>query len=176
MSDRVAPTGNRSLKLKVISPRFWPFMGTDEHAVADLADAIADIGVQVEVLTAGWDKKAPATFDFHNFSVQRFFRSSTNPFGSYRYQNNLRRYLNKDLPDGVFFLGAGVEFQQLIGEFHGTFTIVLQLQDCELEAADGSSQKRRFVSNLKLVDRVLVETKPTADRLKKLGVNSKNQL
>jgi glycosyltransferase involved in cell wall biosynthesis len=164
------------LRLKIVCPRFWPFSGSTEFAASDLAESIADRGVDTEVITAGWEKEAPATFGFRNFRVQRIYRSTSNPWGNHRYQKNLRRYLINSQPDGIIFFDAFAELQQLAKtlaeSLAETTTVIVRVHDHSLSQLSKNSKNwQRFISQLKMADRVIVESHPTKIDLCQAGVD-----
>lgn len=166
-SDVCAP-----LSVKIVCPRFWPFSGSTEFAASDLAEAIADTGIDTEVITAGWDKDSPATFGFRNFRVQRIYRSLANPWGNHRYQKNLRRYLVNSQPDGIIFFDAFAEFQQLAKTLAETTTVIARVHDHPLtHLAKNSKNWQRFTSQLKFANRVAVESNQTKVDLSDVGLD-----
>lgn len=167
--------GRSQLRLKIVCPRFWPFSGSTEFAAGDLAEALANAGVNTEVITAGWDKATPATFGFRNFRVQRIYRSPSSPWGSHRYQKNLRRYLVNSSADGIIFFDAFSEFRQLAKLLSDKSTVISRIHDHQLSQFSNRNKNwQRHFSPLKMADRVIVESDQTKIDLVQAGIAHEN--
>ena len=161
MSTSIQPTTDtgQPLKLAILSPRFWPYSGTNELAVCDLAQTLANQGHQIEVVTPGWSNSSPADFRFRNFDVVRIYRSTSAPWGGFRYQKNLLRYLNQSLFDGLIFFNAWSEYAYLAKTFAGKTSLIVRLHDHALPPFSSQTTiKNRQANQLKLADKILVES------------------
>jgi len=154
-----------SKKLAVLSPRFWPCSGSDELALGDLAQTLAERGHEVEVITPGWNTSLPAFFRYRNFSVQRIYRSTSAPWGGFRYQKNLLRYLTQNSVDRLIFFNAFAK------SFSGKTPLTVRLHDHALAGLAGAiTRKNRQANLLKIADRVLVESESTFQLLLTAGL------
>lgn len=96
------------LRLTLVCPRFWPFSGATELAAADLARALADLGHQVDVVTARWERNWPESFQLRGLPVLRIPRPGQGPWGFFRYQRQLARTLAAEpSSDGIIVFGLG---------------------------------------------------------------------
>ena len=173
MSTSIQPTidAAQPLKLTILSPRFWPYSGNNELALCDLARSLADQGHQIEVVSPGWNTASPASFRFRNFNVQRIYRSASSPWGGFRYQKNLLRYLEQASSDGLIFFNAFSEFAYLSKFFAAKTPLIVRLHDHVLTSFSGQiSVKNRQANLLKLADRILVETESTFQMLLAAGL------
>jgi glycosyltransferase involved in cell wall biosynthesis len=173
MSTSSKPTSDVRcpLKLKIVCSRLWPGSSTTDFAVRDLAEAIANTGVNVEVVSACCDKASPANFDFRNFQVQRIYRSMNSPWSGYRYQKRLRRFLVNSNADGVIFFDAFQDFQQLAKTFSGQIPTIVRIHDHQYQLLQNLGPgKQRQCRSLKLADRVIVESVATKTELSQLGL------
>ncbi|MDB2686908.1 glycosyltransferase family 4 protein [Mariniblastus sp.] len=173
MSTSIQPTTDAAqpLQLKILSPRFWPYSGNNELALCDLAQTLAQHGHEIEVVSPGWSTASPASFRFRNFDVQRIFRSASAPWGGFRYQKNLLRYLNQTSIDGLIFFNAYSDFSNLAKVFAGQIPLIVRLHDHSLASLSGQTTvKNRQVNSLKLADRIFVETENTLQMLQSAGL------
>ena len=173
MSTLTQPTTDvaQPKKLAILSPQFWPCSGSDALALSDLAQAIVRHGHQVEVITPGWNTSLPASFRFRNFDVQRIYRSTSAPWGGFRYQKNLLRYLNQNPVDGLIFFNAFSEFSSLAKTFAGQTPLIVRLHDHAIASTSSPSVvNNRQANSLKLADRILVESESTFQILQTAGL------
>ena len=173
MSTFIQPTtdAEQPLKLTILSPRFWPYSGNNELALCDLAQTLADQGHEIEVVSPGWSTSSPASFRFRNFNVQRIYRSTSAPWGGFRYQKNLLRYLDQASSDGLIFFNAFSEFAYLSKFFKNKTSLIVRLHDHLLSSLSGQmSVKNRQANSLKLADLILVETESTLQMLLSVGI------
>jgi len=161
------------MKLAILSPRFWPCTGSDELALSDLAQTLAERGHEVEVITPGWNTSLPAFFHYRNFGVQRIYRSTSAPWGGFRYQKNLLRYLTQNSVNRLIFFNAFSEFVSLAKSFAGKTPLTVRLHDHALAGLAGAiTRKNRQANLLKIADRVLVESESTFQLLQTAGLSS----
>ena len=76
----VLPEDPLPLRIAIVSRRFWPYSGTTEFAVADLASQIKRQGHSVEILTVRWEKNWPLYFDYDEIPIRRINRSQSHPW------------------------------------------------------------------------------------------------
>lgn len=105
----VLPGISLPLKIAIVSRRFWPYSGTTEFAVADLASQIKRLGHTVEILTVRWEKNWPLHFDYDEIPIRRINRPQSHPWGSFRYLRSLTRELNQLELDGIIVFGLEEE-------------------------------------------------------------------
>ena len=173
MSTSIQPTTDAAqpLKLKILSPRFWPYSSNNELALCDLAQTLSQQGHEIEVISPGWNTAFPASFRFRNFNVLRIYRSTSAPWGGFRYQKNLLRYLNQASMDGLIFFNAFSDFTHLAKGFAEQIPLIVRLHDHSLTSLSGlTTVKSRQANLLKLADRVLVETENTRQMLRSAGL------
>ena len=138
------------MKLAIMSPRFWPCSSSDELALSDLAQTLAQHGHEVEIITPGWNTSLPAAFRFRNFNVQRIYRSTSAPWGGFRYQKNLLRYLNQNPIDRFIFFNAFSEFVSVAKSLAGKTPLTVRLHDHALTSLAGSITTKNRRTNLLL--------------------------
>ena len=161
----------KPMKLAILSPRFWPCSGSDELALSDLAQTLAKQDHEVEIITPGWNTSLPAAFRFRNFNVQRIYRSTSAPWGGFRYQKNLLRYLTQNPVNQLIFFNAFSEFVSLAKSLAGKTPMTMRLHDHALTSLAGSiTTKNRRTNLLKIADRVLVESESTFQLLLAAGL------
>ena len=173
MSTSIQPTTDAAqpLKLTILSPRFWPYSGNNELALCDLAQTLAQQGHEIEVISPGWSTASPVSFRFRNFNVLRIYRSTSAPWGGFRYQKNLLRYLNQTSVDGLIFFDAFSDFAHLAKIFAEKIPLIVRLHDHSLASLQGlTTVKNRQANLLKLANRVLVETEDTFQMLQSAGL------
>ena len=159
------------MKLAILSPQFWPCSGSDELALSDLAQTLAQQGHEVEVITSGWNTSLPASFRFRNFNVQRIYRPTGAPWGGFKYQKNLLRYLTQNPVERLIFFNAFSEFVSLAKSFAGKTPLTVRLHDHALTGlASAITTKNRRATMLKIADRVLVESESTFQLLQTAGL------
>ena len=170
-SIQPSPDASKPKKLAILSSRFWPCSGSDELALSDLAQALAEQGHEVEVITPGWSTASPSAFRYRNFNVLRTYRSTSTPWAGFQYQKNLSRHLGQNPADGLIFFNAFSEFTYLAKMFVGKTTLTVRLHDHVLLSPTGQkSTKNCRVGTLKLADRVFVESESSFQLLQTAGL------
>ncbi len=160
-------SGGRPLRIAIISRRFWPFAGSTEFAVSDLASAIQRAGHHVDIVTVRWEKSWPQNFEFRELPVHRINRPPTGAWGGFRYLRNLLRHLNEIQPDGIIVFGLGEEAWTIAKSYGGKVPFVIRVDNHLLGFRDGKANlNHRQVASLNLASDVIVESQWTADRLK----------
>jgi glycosyltransferase involved in cell wall biosynthesis len=161
--------GSRSanpLRLAIVTRRFWPYSGTTEMAIGDLASEIKLAGHSVEILTVRWEKIWPTYFQFQELTVHRINRPASSPWGSFRYLRSLTRELVELKLDGIIVYGLGEEAWAISKSFGGRIPFVIRIDNHLL-----GSHKRppnftaRQLSALNSATSVLVESQWTRDRI-----------
>ncbi len=122
----VLPEGSLPLKIAIVSRRFWPYSGTTEFAVADLASQIKRQGHTVEILTVRWEKNWPLYFDYDEIPIRRINRSQSHPWRSFRYLRSLTRELSQLNLDGIIVFGLDEEAWAVSRTFSGIIPFVIR--------------------------------------------------
>ncbi|GEM_PF-1274574 len=125
----VSPGNSLPLKIAIVSRRFWPYSGTTEFAVADLASQIKRLGHTVEILTVRWEKNWPLHFDYDEIPIRRINRPQTHPWGSFRYLRSLTRELNQLELDGIIVFGLDEEAWAVSRAFSGKIPFVIRIDN-----------------------------------------------
>jgi glycosyltransferase involved in cell wall biosynthesis len=160
-------SAGRPLRIAIISRRFWPFSGSTEFAVSDLASAIRRTGHHVEIVTVRWEKSWPQNFQFREFPVRRINRPLSGAWGSFRYLRNLIRYLNEIQPDGIIVFGLGEESWTIAKSFGSKTPLVIRIDNHVLGCRDGKANlNQRQITALNAANQVIVESQWTAERLR----------
>jgi glycosyltransferase involved in cell wall biosynthesis len=87
-----------SLRLVLVTRRFWPLMGGAETATANLARSLRSLGVTPTILTGQHDAQWPADVVHHEVPVHRLHFPRCR-WGTRRYLIALSRWLRKNRPD-----------------------------------------------------------------------------
>ena len=162
-SDSVHP-----LKLAIVTRRFWPYSGSTEMAVGDLASQLRELGHTVDILTVRWEKNWPTHFQFQEHSVHRISRPTTSPWSSFRYLRSMTRELDEIQPDGIIVFELGVEAWSICKSFGGRIPLVIRIDSQTLDAQQRQSEfTARQVMALNMATRVLVKSATTLDRIKR---------
>jgi glycosyltransferase involved in cell wall biosynthesis len=115
------------VKVGIITRRFWPYCGPLEMEAADVAQAIAQAGHQVEVLTIHWEKGWPSSFRFREIDVTRFSRRLGGPWGMFRYLRDLNAYVHEAQFDQLIIYGLADESWAVLRNFLYTIPLGLRL-------------------------------------------------
>ena len=81
-------------RVAIVTRRFWPLVGDEETALADLAVGLANAGVRPTIVTAAWGKHWPATFAFEGIPVVRLPKPAGHWWGDWGYAKRLRQWLH----------------------------------------------------------------------------------
>jgi glycosyltransferase involved in cell wall biosynthesis len=95
--------------------------------VADIAQAIAQAGHLVEVMTIHWDKNWPIHFRFREITVNRFNRRLGGPWGMFRYLRDLHSYVNESQFDALIIYGLTDESWAALRNFVHTIPLGLRV-------------------------------------------------
>jgi glycosyltransferase involved in cell wall biosynthesis len=160
-----SPPDASPFRLAIVTRRFWPFAGSTEFAVGDLASTLKGAGHDVHVFTVRWEKNWPSEFQYLELPVRRINRPA-GPWGSFRYLRSLTRELTQLNPDGIIVFGLGDEAWTIARSFTDKIPFLIRI-DNHLLADSGSQPNftRRQISALNAASNVLVESDWTADRI-----------
>jgi glycosyltransferase involved in cell wall biosynthesis len=84
---------NRPLRLAMIAQRFWPRVGALETRAGQLACGLADLGVDVTIVTARWHPHWPAEIHYHGIPVVRLGPPPNGNWSTWRWTRGLARWL-----------------------------------------------------------------------------------
>ena len=170
------------LRLVIVTRRFWPMSGSVELAIGDLACALKQLGHEVQIVTARWGKNWPSYFLIREVPVFRITRPTVGPWGSYRFQRALSRFLDQSFEagkpvDGVIVFGLGQETDTVLHTLaqHQSAASVLARIDNQIDPYQRWSQhaNRRSLFGLDRATAVVADSDMTRDRLIRFGVKEK---
>lgn len=113
---------SRSLRLALVSRRFWPLTGGAETVMSNLAAGLAAAGCEVRLLTARWEANWPHSARQRGFEVVRLPQPKLRFYGTWRYMRALRAWLRDQREsfdvvyvsmlkhDAYSAVGAGAQF------------------------------------------------------------------
>ena len=84
-----------SLRLVLVTRRFWPLVGGAEGVMANLAAEFASRGIEVTLLTARWHPDWPVRVHYRGASVIRLANPSLRGWGTFRYMRAMQRWLQQ---------------------------------------------------------------------------------
>lgn len=164
--DKTSPVKPLPLKIAIVSRRFWPYSGTTEFAVADLASQIKRLGHAVEILTVRWEKNWPLYFDYDEIPIRRITRSASHPWRSFHYLRSLTRELKQLELDGIIVFGLDEEAWAISRAFSGKTPFVIRIDNHFLGAKNEVSEltpRQLFAVNS--AQRVLTDSLWTQQRV-----------
>lgn len=82
-----------SLRLALVTRRFWPLVGGAEMVMANLAEELTRQGHQVQIVTAQWHPDWPKQITHRGISVTRLPNPALRGWGTVRYMMALGRWL-----------------------------------------------------------------------------------
>lgn len=143
-----------SLRVVLITRRFWPLVGGAEMVMARLAAEFHRRGLAVTLLTARWQRDWPQEIEHHGVRVIRLPNPASRFWGTWRYMHAVSRWLrgNRASFDLVYVSMLKHDAYAAIGEARrGRFPAVLRAEgaglsgDChwQLDANFGRRIKRR---------------------------------
>lgn len=145
-----------SLRLVIVSRRFWPVAGGTERAIAHLAAALVTRGVEVTLATTQWDESWPDRIDYRGVSVVRLQRTGKGFLGTRRWLRNVSQFLSDGAGryDAAYVCGLRHDAQAALKQAHRRRAIlVLRVDnsgpesDClwQLDSRGGRQIKRRLM-------------------------------
>jgi glycosyltransferase involved in cell wall biosynthesis len=85
----------KSLRLALITRRFWPLVGGAEKVIANLANQFRCDGNQVQLVTARWERHWPTELSYRDVHLTRLPHPATRGWGTLRYMRFLERWLKQ---------------------------------------------------------------------------------
>ncbi len=149
-------------RLVLVSRRYWPLVGGAERVMARLAQALAQRGCRVTLLTARWRPEWPEQIDQQGVSVVRLPQPEVRFYGTWRYMRAIAAWLaaHRDRYDLVYVSMLKHDAYAAIGTGSRLkFPVVLRAEgpglsgDChwQLENRFGAAIKRRCLAAAALV-------------------------
>jgi hypothetical protein len=84
-----------TLRVVLVTRRFWPLEGETETLLADLAEAWRALGARTVVLTARWRADWPAETEYRGVRVVRLAHPAPPAWGAFWYRFALGRWLRR---------------------------------------------------------------------------------
>jgi glycosyltransferase involved in cell wall biosynthesis len=100
-----------SLRLVLVTPRYWPLAGETEFASADLAEGLTELGIDVTVLTGSWWSGWPRSMALHGVRVVRVPHAPRGGWGTFRYLTAISRWLRSHQADFDLVYVMGLRFE-----------------------------------------------------------------
>jgi glycosyltransferase involved in cell wall biosynthesis len=143
-----------SLRLVLVTRRFWPLVGGAEMVMARLAADLHARGAAVTLLTARWQPDWPQEMEHHGVRVVRLPNPASRFWGTWRYMQSVARWLrqHRERFDLVYVSMLKHGAYAAVGEGRrGRFPVALRAEgaglsgDChwQLDANFGRRIKRR---------------------------------
>lgn len=85
-----------SLRLALVTRRFWPLVGGAEMVMANLAEELTRQGHRVQIVTAQWHPNWPKQISHRGIPVVRLPNPSLRGWGTVRYMMGLGRWLRAE--------------------------------------------------------------------------------
>ena len=79
----------------MVAQRFWPRVGSLETRVGQLACGLADLGVDLAIVTARWHSHWPAKIDYHGIPVVRLDPPPNGRWSTWRWTRSLDRWAQR---------------------------------------------------------------------------------
>jgi len=143
------------LRVALLTQRFWPMVSSPGRAVANLATALAEQGVEPIILTVRWESPWPARLRFRDMPVVRFEPPPRGRRDTFCYVRSLARWLqqNRNALDLVYATGLKHEAYAAMRAVGGRLPVVLRPEtaglsgDClwQIDAPQGEEIKRQCV-------------------------------
>lgn len=100
-----------SRRLVLVTPRYWPLAGETEFASADLAEGLAELGVEVTVLTGSWWSSWPRSMTLHGVRIVRVPHAPRGGWGTFRYLTAINRWLRAHQTEFDLAYVMGLRFE-----------------------------------------------------------------
>lgn len=168
-----------SMRIALVTRRFWPLVGGAESLVADLAAELRSHDAQPQVVTARWDSDWPRQVALREVPVTRLPHPAQRGWGTLRYMIALGRWLrrNRTELDVVYVSMLKHDAYAAVRALRETnVPVVLRVEgggrtgDCHWQqtAAFGSRIKRRCLS----ADAIVAPSRPLVEELHAAGYSS----
>jgi glycosyltransferase involved in cell wall biosynthesis len=165
-----------SLRIALVTRRFWPLVGGAESVLAYLAAELLKRGARPIVVTARWDPAWPQRLLVREVPVVRLPHPARRAWGTLRYMLALNRWLrrHRDELDAVYVSMLKHDAYAAIGAVrHADLPVVVRVEgggmtgDCQWQqtAAFGSRIKRRCLD----ADAIVAPSEPLVEELAAAG-------
>lgn len=142
----------RSLRLVLVTRRFWPLVGGAEMAMANLADEFTRLGHEVRIVTARWEPNWPREVVHREVRVFRLPNPPLRGWGTFRYMMALGRWLRveRETTDAVLVSMLKHDAYAAVGVLHGTrVPVVLRAEGGGLQGDCHWHRRARFGRRIK---------------------------
>lgn len=160
------------LRIAMVTSRFWPVSGMSQILAGDLAVGLREAGHDVEVITSRWEHRWGKLFVFQGVTVHRLPVTSNGPWGNFRTQRALVRYLNQGQWDAVVVFGLDEHFETAAKTLARSATKLILRLDDSMDPSHLVSQtlNRKTVGLIKNVDAVVCTNSAIRDAMVSAGV------
>ena len=95
MSGSEAPRRTPRLRVVLVTRRFWPLVGGAEMVMANLAEAMRQLGAETQIVTAQWERTWPTEVIHREAPVHRIPQPQRRAWGTFVYMRGLTRWLRR---------------------------------------------------------------------------------
>jgi len=153
------------VKLAIVTRKFWPYCGSTEMEVVDLAQVLRSAGHAVEIITVQWEKKWPKNFHLREIPVVRIGRSLGGAWGMFRFLRELKYHLTEAEIQGVIVYGLNDEAWGVIRSFVSQWPMVVRVHWREAERFFNRPVNLRHRTILQRTKKLIVDSEDTAGLL-----------
>ncbi len=161
-------SGDKRLRLLVVSRHFWPHSSLTELAIADLALQLKRHGHNVIIVSSRGGKEWTPRIQYREIPVFRIARQPTGPWSTYRYLRAYTQFFSEQRNlDGVIVTGLGDEALTTTRFFAGKVPVVLRVDN----SMDGVQDQlhRRHVEICQNAARVVCNCDALARRISRIA-------
>lgn len=144
----------RSLRLLMVTPRYWPLAGDTERVTERLANEFCEVGHPTTILTARWHSDWPETIVHRKAIITRLATAPRGGWATLRYMRAISRWVRKHREDFdlVYVMNLRHDAYAVVGALQATdLPVVLRAQrggmtgDChwQEQARFGSRMRKR---------------------------------
>jgi glycosyltransferase involved in cell wall biosynthesis len=107
-----------SLRVALVTRRFWPWVGRTEATCANLAAGLQSRGAEVTVLTPRWQPEWPSHISHRGANVERMVDPPRGRLSTWRYRRELRSWLREQRAelDAVLVVGLREDSYAVVNE------------------------------------------------------------
>ncbi len=169
----------RQLRLVLVTRKYWPLVGDSATVMANLATQLHEIGADVTVLTARWERNWPTRLFVREVPVIRLPYPEPRLWGTLRYMAALARWLrrNREDIDAVLVSGLRYDAYAVIGAMRkSSVPVVLRCEEAGLLGDCHWQQKARFGARIRRrcyeASAFIAANELVADELKQAGYSA----
>ena len=121
-----------SLRLALVTPRFWPLIDDRSLHTLRLAEALREAGQDVTVVTARWSKSWPEQMQVGPLTLMRLPGDGLGGLGTMRWMYALASWLRSHTPDATLITGLKHEAFAALGSARRAagVTLLMAGEDC----------------------------------------------